>query len=90
MDPGVGFEPVEVEWKSENIVEINGSVNLCENVDSPVPQEFLPEEMVPDQLEPDQLETVESVRKSISENSEIDEKEGCVARPSTARVPEQQ
>lgn len=90
VDPGVGFEPVEVEWKSENIVEINGSVNLCENVDSPVPQEFLPEEMVPDQLEPDQLETVESVRKSISENSEIDEKEGCVARPSTARVPEQQ
>ena len=89
MDPGVGFEPVEVEWKSEHVVEINGSVNICEKVDSPVP-ELLPEDIVPDQLEPDQLETVESVRKSISENSEIDEKEGCVARPSTARVPEQQ
>jgi len=91
VDPGVGFEPVEVEWKSENVVEMNGSVNVCETVDSPAAgPELLPEDIVPDQLEPDQLETVESVRKSISENSEIDEKEGCVARPSTARVPEQQ
>merc|ERR1712159_158125 len=94
VDPGVGFEPVEVEWIKPTENEQHDVKHMVKNALN-IEKEVRIDDNDPDvciigELGPDQLKDCDSFRENennlIDEtNSDNDEKDGCVARPSTAR-----